>query len=634
MARILRIYISVLLALISFLSVAQDNEETENEEQETPIEEFSRDSIISFGDDVRKYLRNRGRLALDASDQFETAWERGDYNKDQQSKIQSIFESLKEKKVDRYRTVPYFFLALANSDDSNLLGPNSLNNFLTTTEKALNEFDAKQIENYFEIVTNVLARGKIYRSNYNNIYMMEGQINFEYIEPEVEQYEEEVFEDELSKEEVSEDDGWFSDWDTEEETTETEDDWDSGWSSGWDDEPELEEESDIEPIVETVDFEALKAELQRREEFFGPVMIIENTDLSVVTTYDSIIISDTGGKLAFNKNTFYGDEGKVNWKTFGISEDSVFAKLEFYQIPVNKPEISSPKAFLTYDGRLEVPIEGVYEFKSQKRDSTEKPTYPRFRSYMNDAKYSDLRNDKLKMVGGFGLHGDEHNSSSLFEEYSVLEAESEGKRLFKARGRKFIFGDSTILSNRASLVIYDKRDSIYHPGLIFDYDTDSSVLIAVKDHSDLKYAPIISTSFKVEIQAEEIQWDLDQDSLNISRLNAQNQVPVTVESIEFYDSERFTDLTGIYPFNPLLLAIGYSREIGSLEFYLVDLATRRKLDANVVRASMVDLSRRGYIDFDRNTDLVSIKKKGLHFYLSHRKRKDYDNFFHYLTLSC
>jgi hypothetical protein len=292
---------------------------------------------------------------------------------------------------------------------------------------------------------------------------------------------------------------------------------------------------------------------------------------------------------------------------------------------VNHPKIESDDAKLFHDGFLKRPIEGVYEFESHKREPEDMPHFPRFRSYVNDADFKPMGMDKLTINSGFALNGSEIHTSSLLEPYSVIEARNKGVRLFKARGRKFNFEDSLITSDRVSLVIYHREDSIFHPGLMFDYNLNESTLKMVKDHSGFKHAPFKSTLFKMEIEAEMVDWDLDTDSLNLSRLNAKNQIPVLFESEEYFNKQRYNRLSGLYNFNPLLMAVGYSHRVNSLQFYSGDMARDLNQNPSTVKGAMKNLSQQGYIDYDPATDVVQLKRKAIHYYLSDRRRKDYDN---------
>jgi hypothetical protein len=364
--------------------------------------------------------------------------------------------------------------------------------------------------------------------------------------------------------------------------------------------------------------------MQREVVVEGPVITISNANLTMTTTYDSLAITGTSGKISLRDYKYYGNSGQSDWSLFEWPSDSVHVDFEQLEITPDHPEITSSKAFLTFKGQLETPVEGIYEFISGARKEDEPPTYPRFKSYLNDAELSSL-DERLSIKGGFMLKGNEIFYESILGEVNVVEGYARGVKRFKASGKSFALKDSALLTNLASLIIYHREDSIYHPGLKLDYKLDSGLLIAVNDHPSFKHTPLLSSLFKIEIQAEYLEWDIDTDSLDISRLTAKNQVPVIFESEEYFSQNRFTNLSGIYEFNPLLLVIGYSHKVNSLQFYSSDLARETKQNPRTVKSAMRKLAEEGYINYNSTTDQVRVKRKAVHYYLSSRRRKDYDN---------
>ena len=121
-----------------------------------------------------------------------------------------------------------------------------------------------------------------------------------------------------------------------------------------------------------------------------------------------------------------------------------------------------------------------------------------------------------------------------------------------------------------------------------------------------------------------VDWDLGSDSINISILNAKNVVPVTFESHDYFNEARFNSLSGLNDFNPLVSAMGYSRKVNSLVFSSQDLALSIDRDPDIMRSAIIALSYNGYVDYDPETDLLHITRKGVHNYLSQRRRRDYD----------
>ena len=624
-------FICFLLLLVSLVARAQYYEFTQESEK--------------FGQEVDSLFqsfRNEGLVLMGS--EFKTMWGDGTLNDDQKAIVIDIAVKLHQK---HFKLIPHqanFFSGLVKAHHSAGLDYENLLAYLQMTQKVVDVYGHKQIHLYLITMRNFFAKNALYYSNYNQLLFDSGTITFDFIPPTIEEsivldYEEEeeikdIEEEDLVTEEdlvslEEADDSWGSDGDDGGFSSGWGDDgesWGSDWSSGFSEEKsEKEEESPEEVYFEFYTEPVFTPPEVAQPIVEGPLIKFENSNLTISTPYDSVLIIETLGAFMVVDNLFVGEGGKMDWMNSGLSPDSVYCELSAYNFKVNIPALSADNVSVSYFGKLDKPAKGTIRFASVKRLPDELSGYPKFQSYFNDIVYTNVWDDKLRMVGGFTLTGDRISSSSVSGGLSTMVGSYKGLKGFEAKSKEFVFDDSLITADRSSISIYHGGDSLYHPALIFHYYPDTSLLRVFKDHSGFKHSPFYSTYFEMDISAEIIHWNLESDSMEISMLNARNQIPVKFESHEYFDEQRFNRLSYLYDFNPLLLAIGYSHRINSLEFNLYDLASEMKQNPNTVKSAMAFLSQNGFIELNPNNGAMRIKRKAIHYYLSKRKKRDFDN---------
>lgn len=553
------------------------------------------------------------------SKEFESAWSAGKFTEDQKQTIIRLSQQIIDNK---YKVSPHlsnFVSLLLHASDNEQVLSNSMDDLLLVTEKVLDKYQLKDFAEYLVAMRNFVKSNALYYSSYNRLYMIGGSYKFDFIEEE-ETVEVIPSETTWNKDPEPVDDwgkkddgGWFTDWDnnTDDWAFEENDPWNTQVQTQVDEEESYKAKflqgAVVQPVVK------------------GAVIKVENTDLSMVSTYDSVFIKNTSGTLLIRDFMFVGEGGTFDWSVAGLNSDSVFVTFKEYHFKVTKPEISAENVTLTYIGKLSEPVDGVFEFLSRKREKNKEYPYPRFKSYSAKIKAKIVDEGNIEYKGGFSLSGRTINSTSVIPGLAVLDVKLDGNRKFMAKSKRFVFKDSLFYADRASVVIYQNRDSIFHPGLTLKYNTSKKQLILLKEKGWYKNLPFIASYFNIEFDADMVKWSLEADSLDISILGARHHIPAVFESTEYYNPEKFDNLAGMYKFHPLLVVHNYTKKLNVQEFYYTDLAQSLKINKNTVQGAMRSLMQQGFVDYDEYTGLVKLKRKTNHYILSNSNKKDYDN---------
>lgn len=589
---------------------------------------------LTYGDQIREWFsRANDSTTIKLGEQFAVFWDGSALSSSQKDTLAAITTKMLAK---NYKLKPYLtdlHATVLYAVDSADISSGNMDAMLGMLLKSIDYYDRRQIGFSLSTLESFFSEGAVYLANYNKLYAEADGYSFEFIPaPEQEMMLSEEALNEGEEEFLSEEDAW-GDVESEDDggaETAEEDAWgddswaDEDWGASSD---EVIEEDEAESEGDILDY-LIQEPLQ--PELTGAIMRFTNVDFTFTTTYDTAHLNQTNGALMLKDQIFVGEGGKFDWTMAGLSADSVFCSFSKYNFDIRVPKLSAEKATVTYLGKIKEPVEGIFEFASQRHAGTEDARFPRFKSYRSDVSVNiydkqQINPNRVSLTGGFSLVGNRVSSESYFEGETTVEVRETGGTKFKATSRRFGINDSLMVSSDASVVIYQRKDSVYHPSVKFKYILDSSDLVLQTRKGDYKRTPFVSTFLKMDIRADMVQWDLRTDSLEISTLTARDKVPVLFESQEYYNDELFTQLSQMYDFHPLIMAVSYARKTRSGTFYADDMAQAMKQNPKIIRAAMKDLRGQGFVEYDDESGEVIIKRKGYHYVLSKGKQKDYDD---------
>ncbi len=584
------------------------------------------DSVESFGAQVATFLeRTNNAEAARIGQDFNALWPNS-FSVEQQAQIMEI--AVRVQNLNR-PAVPYqrdLFGALTSGVNLRGLSGEKMDDFLNMLSQSL---DLSTPRNFSRELINLrifFEHEALHFTPYNSLYALNADYEFEFfgMAP-VQSYEEGLLEKaEESKEadDAGDDtagDGWGDDAD---------DGWGDDADSGWGDTDNSEEEDlnwavvvEDENVVLNLDEAMMDIEMPERT---GAVIIFNQVDLVMVTTYDSTTLEGTQGSFLLDKYLFVGEEGKFDWSAAGKG-DEIYVNLNKYSFNTRSPYLDAGNAKLSYDGKISNVANGYFEFKSVRHREVEKSKYPKFISYENDNRIENLGDDNLVYIGGVALEGSRLIGASAYGRDSKLEFSDEEGKKFKIYSKLFNFQDSVITSYNSKVTVYHGRDSITHPSVKARYYVNEKRFVAIKDHNGYNLRPFNASYYNMSIEADKIDWDMKSDSMNITIMNAKSMLPAFFKSTSYYEFEEIKELSGIYNFNPLLVVYSYGAKQKNREFHLSDLMKDLKLNEKALRGAMLQLMYLDFIEYEDAGGRIYLKEKAIHYLRSKNKRKDYDD---------
>jgi len=565
---------------------------------------LSHDDFIA---QIRQELSENGNTVnTSIGEAFMQAWE--GFGPNVKNKIINQVGLMKER---NYKLIPelvnyYASIAYAITDEN--LDEPALLDFLNTTQKVLENNSRKKVLEYFRTVRTFFEHRALYFSKSRNLLIANDSYRFEYVAPPAieEEPESSIEEDTVDA---------FDEW-NEKETYK-----DDEWGTDWEEDTLANQDQKEEPSLADL----LEEEVVTRE-VTGPAITFDQVDLQFTTPYDTGSIRNAKGSFLLMDRIFVGSQGKFDWSTTGLNPDSVFVTFSGYEIDPTQRTFHARGVKLTYLGMLEKPIPGVFEYAPEIRKMKPRAlSYPRFMSLDNKVEVKGLGGPYFYYKGGFSLAGRKILSESKYKGNAEIRVDDAGGRKFKALSPRFVLEDSTISAERSAVVVYNKYDSIYHPAVRLRYDMSTRDLTILRDNGSFRNTPFVATALDMNFTADVMRWNLDHDSIFISTLSARTQVPLIFQSNEYYDRNVFSDLAGIYDFNPLKMVLAYTKKEGVDEFYVEELADKKHIGYKIMKSAMIELMQHGYVDYNISSGRIRLTEKGRHKGLALDGDADYDN---------
>ena len=556
-------YFILILLILSFPKVYSQNQKASDD----PAQFQAQFKKLMDGSRNPQYIR--------AAAQLDSVWNSG-MNAAQQQKF---ITAVKTQLAKGQKAGPIMYLFARNTAVlTKSPSAGALDGFLDLAAQAGVKTDVKAYQKMLETVRTISETGKLYSSNYNSLYLLDGSFSYKWDTTSADQAKA------VAKE------------------TAVNDSWDTPVDSNY----------IIAP--KSIPFPAIS----------GAMLQLQNATFAMVTATDSVVFGPTNGNLSLGDGIFIGEKGKFTWESVGHPD--IYADLDKYFFNISQPKLLAENVTIHADSKLIASIKGTLEYRGLKRGKNQAPVYPRFVSNGTDAQIK-FSSPNIQYKGGFSLIGQEMYSTSLSGNPSVVSVSFEQKPAFKAVSTKFRLADSVVSAPLAFYSMPLGTDSLYHPGVRFKYnDLEGKLRLDRADKTDFAPLPYKDTYHKMDIWSQAMRWDFPKKKVEFYRIDGKQVVPVALESFDYFKKERFRGIAKEFGFQPLLLAANYLQTEKKSAFLTEELATKYKQNPKILRRTLERLTLEGYFIYDKSTDQFGLSKKGILYVNANVDKADYDNF--------
>lgn len=354
-----------------------------------------------------------------------------------------------------------------------------------------------------------------------------------------------------------------------------------------------------------------------------PFAKLSDIDLKCLSKRDSSEILSTSGIVYPTEFIFYGKKGKVLWKRAGLKENEAYAQLSSYQISIKTTRFQADSSTFYFPRYFKEPLKGVVSDKLSDNAATREVTYPRFSSYLTTFKIPSIFKD-VDYQGGLSVHGNQLIGSGSPDALAEFTFYREKKPFIYSRGLSFLIEENSIKGNPAYVHIKLNEDSIVHPGLNFKYLNDKREIQMIRDYVGSAKAPYYNSYHDLDMDSEVVRWNMEENTVHFTALTGSVESKAIFESTDYFREQRYAELQGMDKENPLFVLKQYSEKQKSDQFTLSGLASHYRTDIRIVSQICSNLANLGFILYDEQAQIITLKPRLKKYLLNIAGRADYD----------
>ena len=359
--------------------------------------------------------------------------------------------------------------------------------------------------------------------------------------------------------------------------------------------------------------------------FDGKTISVEfdTLDLSCFAKKDSLIIYQTKGIYYPITKQWKGLNGTVTWEKAGFPTDSVYATIQDYKINMKKSTYSADSVVFVNIAYSNEPMMGQIIDKAMSPTTARRVSYPRFNSYNKRLTIKDIY-PNINYEGGFSMHGKKFLGSGTSNEDAYLTFYRKDTLVLTAASKDFVFKKDIIASQNTEIILKLESDSIYHPRLSFKFLIDSRELYMIRSGKGMSKIPFYNTYHKVDMDFEEIIWNVDSTKLVFKMLKGGESHAAVFESENYFSANRYYGIQGLDKHHPYITIAKFTKAFGYREFYAADYAKYLGMPPSQVRQQLMQMSYMGVLDYDVDDQFVKVRERLFYYLRALAGSVDYD----------
>jgi len=352
-------------------------------------------------------------------------------------------------------------------------------------------------------------------------------------------------------------------------------------------------------------------------------IVFQKSDLICYAQRDSGIIYKTEGTLFPDRAIWIGKGGIVTWERAGYDRTQVYAELQNYQIDLTHSYYSADSVLFYHNIYLDEPLEGSLKERIRATPSPNMATFPQFNSYAKRIQIDNMF-ENINFEGGVAMQGSKLNGTGEKYKNARLSIVKNDTTLLNIMSEYIVFSKDRIASKKAIATIYLEEDSIFHPGIAFNYQVSNKEISLFRTNDKLTHSPYFNSYHNLDMEFELLTWKIDEPKINLTMSRGSSLGQARFESINYYNEIEFHRIQGIDEQHPLFTLKNFAKWYYSDIFPVVELANWMKKPSYQIKQLCVRLSTDGFIYYDQNTGEITIKKRLYDYIDSFAGKIDFD----------
>ena len=356
-----------------------------------------------------------------------------------------------------------------------------------------------------------------------------------------------------------------------------------------------------------------------------PYLDFETVDITGMSKRDSVRIISTSGRCFPIGKDWIGSKGNYYFSRAGWSESEVIVELNDYELALDKVDFVFDSVYFSMPEYLDGKILGQV---TERLYSTTPQTmsYPRFKSAEADLELKNI-DERLTTSGGFRLEARKMIIFGNDEKAASVYLSTDGVKQVKASARRFLIkvDDQEVIAENVEVHIFMKKDSIFHPSLIFRYDMSADELELQRSEGIASNLPFKSSYHQMDLGFNMLLWKLDSAYINLKTISTYTDEPVSFTSYEHYIPQgelKYLTLTGR---NPLRMIRDLADSYGTMDLHGEDVAGMMGYPLQQIENVLYKLTKDGFVYYDPVSKRMVVDYKVFHYMDAGKGDIDFDH---------
>jgi len=358
------------------------------------------------------------------------------------------------------------------------------------------------------------------------------------------------------------------------------------------------------------------------------------TDTAIYLNCESAVMTGSAGReqssMQIGNSKYYpgshiifSESGKMDWTSAGIPANQVYANLTSFKLDLSKSFFSIDSVWLNDKRYFEDPVLGRLENKIATGMPKNRRGYPKFISYNRKNNIKNLY-PNMDYLGGYTLQGRKVIGADIRSQKGTLVVYYHKKPQLRLASDYFVFTPDRATGVNTEVSIYLDSDSIFHPGLSFQYQNNKKEIALIRDGRGLSNSRFLNNYHNLDLDTEMIVWNPEDSIMILSGTFGSLENIANFESEDYYSIDRFNKIQIADLTNPLISIKQCSDYFSSRYFTVGDLSEFMKKPHHLVVEMLLNVSFMGFVRYDVNSDMVEVKQRTFDFLRKHAELQDYD----------
>ncbi|MBT3244662.1 MAG: hypothetical protein HN352_16050 [Bacteroidetes bacterium] len=316
-------------------------------------------------------------------------------------------------------------------------------------------------------------------------------------------------------------------------------------------------------------------------------------------------------------------QGHVNWESVNISSEEVYAELGDFKIDLSRSVYSIDSVLLTDKRYFDQALIGRFENKVVTGMPPSRRGYPKFSSYKRINQIKSIYAN-MDYTGGFTLQGSKVIGADIYNNKGTLLIYYDNRPFMRLASTYFLFTPTRARGVNTEVSMYFDSDSIFHPGLSFQYQKNRNELALMRDGLGLSNSRFFNTYHNLDLDVEMIVWHPGDSIMVLSGMVGSLENQANFESADYFSIQRFNEILLADKLNPLFGVKNCAEYYNSRVFTSGELAEFMNRPHHLVEEMLLNVSFLGFVRFDSQTGMIEVNQRTYDFLDKHAELQDYD----------